>query len=163
MCFNIETIVKHTSQSLIEELLSFKSRHSPNRTLICFTLVRLAGLEPARLASRDFLTTIVFTTGICRLWSGLYLHHSISALGACRLVSTPSWYFYQAWLGISMLKPSPNLTDSTPIVSDWALKLSISPLRLPITPQSHNLLKNVYCSICNYYTWSSIWSQVLLY
>ena len=99
-------------------------------------MVRLAGLEPARLASRDFLTTIVFTTGICRLWSGLYLHHSISALGACRLVSTPSWYFYQAWLGISMLKPSPNLTGSAPTVSSRALKLSISPLRLPITPQS---------------------------
>ena len=57
-----------------------------------FYMVRLAGLEPARLSARDFLTTIVFTTHIV-WWSGLYLHHSITTLDACRLVSTRSKVF----------------------------------------------------------------------
>ena len=100
---------------------------------MCFNMVPGAGIEPARLfTARDFLTTIVFTTRLLCLWSGLYLNHSISTLGFCRLVSTPSHYW--AWLGISILQPSPNLTDSTSIVSNRALKFSISPLCLPISP-----------------------------
>ena len=56
-------------------------------------MVRVAGIEPARhFGARDFLTTIVFTTYTV-LWSGLYLHHSISTLDARRLVSTRSKIF----------------------------------------------------------------------
>ena len=55
-------------------------------------LVRVVGLEPTSLAAADFLTTIVFTT-LSVWWSGLYLHHSIAALDARRLVSTRSKIF----------------------------------------------------------------------
>ena len=44
----------------------------------------LTGLLPG-----DFLTTIVFTTGFHRLWSGLYLNHIFSDLGPLHQVSTP--------------------------------------------------------------------------
>jgi len=54
--------------------------------------VRPPGIEPGCLSARDFLTTIVFTT-FTVLWSGLYLHHSITALDARRLVSTRSKVF----------------------------------------------------------------------
>ena len=80
------------------------------------------------------------------LWSGLYLHHCSrfrclpSSLYTFNSIST------EAWLGISILQPSPNLTDSTPKISLRALKLSISPLRLPIPSSGHdifNILKSV--------------------
>ena len=48
-------------------------------------------LELVRLAPTDFLTTIVFTTIFLCLWSGLYLHHCISALDVLCQVSTPSF------------------------------------------------------------------------
>ncbi len=98
-------------------------------------MVPRAGVEPARLSARDFHTTIVFTTSLLFVvWTipSPYL----SILGARRLVSTPSLSLFAngAWLGISILKPSPNLTSSTPTVSSRALKFSISPLCLPISP-----------------------------
>jgi len=43
-------------------------------------------------------------------------------LGACRLLSTPS--FFKAWFGIAILQVSPNLTGSTLRVSPKALKLT---------------------------------------
>ncbi len=55
-------------------------------------MVLRAGLEPAHLSARDFLTTIAFATFTVS-WSGLYLHHSIATLDARRLVSTPSTVF----------------------------------------------------------------------
>ena len=73
----------------------------------------LVGIEPTWISPRDFLTTIVFTTiSVCSLDFILTITF---VLGSCRQVSTPS-YFY-AWLGISILKPSPNLTGSTLKVS----------------------------------------------
>src|SRR5262249_30549369 len=54
-----------------------------------------------------------------RLWSGLSLHPSAWALGAARLVSTPSCRLFrrQAWLGIAILQGSPNLSSSASRVS----------------------------------------------
>ena len=52
-----------------------------------------------------------------------------SAVGAARLVSTPSRF--RAWLGIAMLKVSPTLSSSASPVSRGALKFALSPLRLP--------------------------------
>lgn len=67
--------------------------------MITFYVVPRAGLEPAYpLQARDFLTTITFVTlSVC----GLDYTFTIAyALGACRLVSTPSllglaryWHF----------------------------------------------------------------------
>ena len=44
----------------------------------------------------------------------------------------------RAWLGITMLQGSPNLSSFTPPVSRWALKFCLSPLRLPIPPRPHD-------------------------
>lgn len=49
----------------------------------------------------DFRTTSAFAaTQDGRSWSGLSLHRSVAALGAARLVSTPSRH--RAWLGIAI-------------------------------------------------------------
>ena len=85
------------------------------------SLVRLAGIEPAWPSPRDFLTTIAFATFLV-CWSGLYLHHSINALDARRLVSTPSTVFLLKLGSVLAVKPSPNLTSSTPTISSRALK-----------------------------------------
>jgi len=74
-----------------------------------------------------------------RSWAGARLHHSLSALGARRLLSTPSEepFGSRAWLGISSdLRPgpSPSLTGFTSGVSLRGLKFGLSPLRLPISP-----------------------------
>jgi|GEM_PF-7042015 len=78
-----------------------------------------------------------------RSWSGARLHHSLSALGARRLLSTPSEgpFGSRAWLGISSdLRPgpSPSLTGFTSGVSSGGLKFGLSPLRLPISPPGQN-------------------------
>ena len=74
-----------------------------------------------------------------RSWSGARLHHSLSAVGARRLLSTPSLepFGSRAWLGISSnlrSGPSPSLTGFTSRVSPRRLKFGLSPLRLPIPP-----------------------------
>jgi uncharacterized membrane protein YeaQ/YmgE (transglycosylase-associated protein family) len=53
-------------------------------------LVPEAGIEPARLAAGDFLTTSTFAAPVTGSWSGARLHLSLSTLGARRLLSTPS-------------------------------------------------------------------------
>ena len=78
-----------------------------------------------------------------RSWAGARLHHSLSALGARRLLSTPSEepFGSRAWLGISSdLRPgpSPSLTGFTSGVSPGGLKFGLSPLRLPISPLGHD-------------------------
>jgi len=78
-----------------------------------------------------------------RSWAGARLHHSLSALGARRLLSTPSEkpFGFRAWLGISSdLRPgpSPSLTGFTSGVSPGGLKFGLSPLRLPISPPGQN-------------------------
>lgn len=72
-------------------------------------LVPGAGIEPARLAAGDFLTTSVFTADVPK--NGVRgLEHAFTiasrqrfALGARRLLSTPSEgpFGSRAWLGIS--------------------------------------------------------------
>ena len=60
-------------------------------------------------------------------WSGLYLH--LREMGTVKSLHLPQ--FPKAWLGISSLKPSPNLTPSTLEIAFQALKFSSSPLCLP--------------------------------
>ncbi len=68
-----------------------------------FGLVPEAGIEPARLSARDFLPTSTFAAALLnagRSWSGARLHHSLAAVGARRLLSTPSQAIARAWLGV---------------------------------------------------------------
>ena len=82
-------------------------------------VVRPAGIEPARLAAGDFLTASAFAAGLGRSWSGLYLHRS-----SRRRCPPSSLYTFPSGLGsVLAVKPSPNLTGSTPSVSRRALKL----------------------------------------
>ena len=71
-----------------------KSR--PCLTGTAFELVPEVGLEPTSLAAEDFLPTSAFAAvlhGAGRSWSGARLHHSLSTVGARRLLSTPSHTF----------------------------------------------------------------------
>ena len=107
-------------------------------------------------APTDFLTSPAFAAlpesaskgRSAGLWSGLYLHRGRSvfrrsAVGAARLVSTPSpaEFSVGAWLGIAISQGSPNLSSSALPVSRRALKLRLSPVRLPISPRPHGHLK----------------------
>ena len=91
-----------------------------------------------------------------RSWAGARLHHSLSALGARRLLSTPSKepFGSRAWLGISSdLRPgpSPSLTGFTSGVSPGGLKFGLSPLRLPISPPGQNsaaVYNTLPCTTC---------------
>ena len=85
--------------------------------------LRLSPPDPARRSRRR------------GLGSGLSLHPGPAALGAARLVSTPSRF--RAWLGIAISQVSPNLGSSASSVSRRALKFGLSPLRLPISPRPH--------------------------
>jgi len=78
-----------------------------------------------------------------RSLAGARLHHSLSALGARRLLSTPSEepFGSRAWVGISLdLRPGPSssLTGFTSGASSGGLKFGLSPLRLPISPLGHD-------------------------
>ena len=89
-------------------------------------MVRAGGLEPPRAKPYGFSYPYGFRRDhqTVILWSGLSLHPS-NALGAARLVSTPS--LLGAWLGIAMshkdLEVSPNLGSSTLRISPKALNL----------------------------------------
>ena len=68
-----------------------------------FEMVPEAGIEPARLSARDFLATSTFAAALLdagRSWPGARLHHSHAAVGARRLLSTPSQTAAWAWLGV---------------------------------------------------------------
>jgi hypothetical protein len=62
---------------------------------------------------------------------------AVRPAGAARLVSTPSppEFSVGAWLGIAISQGSPNLSSSASPVSRRALKLRLSPMRLPIPPR----------------------------
>jgi len=76
-----------------------------------------ARLELAQPKPTDFLTTTSF---LALLVCGLdYLFTIAIAVGAPRLVSTPS--SYDAWLGIAILQVSPNLRSYTHKVSQMRL------------------------------------------
>jgi hypothetical protein len=120
---------------MIEKFYAGKRGHLLPVELTSFPLVWAGGVEPPRAfsAQRIFIPTTVFTAAIKRLWSGLSLHRGENALGAARLVSTPSRD--RAWLGIAMPKVSPNLSSSASAVSPRALMVGLSPLRLPVPPR----------------------------
>ena len=94
-------------------------------------VVRAAGLEPAQAFRpygfsyhfgfrRPHRVTLGSATGS---WSGLSLHPGVAALGAARLVSTPSAGAALWRLGSGLpAKDSPNLSSSAPQVSLRALK-----------------------------------------
>jgi len=89
---------------------------------------------PTAYRPTDFHTHHGFRRRQRRLESGLSLHLGPKALGAARLVSTPSPQ--GAWLGIAVGRTgtvSPNLSGSTPSVSRRALHQSL--LRLPVSPR----------------------------
>jgi len=68
---------------------------------------------------------------------------AVRPAGAARLVSTPSppESSVGAWLGIAISQGSPNLSSSASPVSRRALKLRLSPMRLPIPPRPRGHLK----------------------
>src|SRR4051812_18495036 len=68
--------------------------------------LRLLTLRLQRICGLDFTFSVAF------------------ALGVFRQVSTPSFDVTKAWLGITILKVSPTLKDSTLSVSAEALKLN---------------------------------------
>ena len=90
--------------------------------------MRLAGVEPARhyIDGFSYHYSFHYQIALFVVWTIPSPYRSI--LGARRLVSTPSLSLFAngAWLGISILQPSPNLTGSTSTVSRRALKLSKS-------------------------------------
>ena len=121
-------------------------------------MVRAEGLEPSRSLRPNGFSYPLRLSPPCRkarpgdapasLWSGLYLHRDRSdclrpAVGAARLVSTPSppEFSVGAWLGMAISKVSPNLSSSASPVSRRALKLRLSPMRLPIPPRPRGHLK----------------------
>lgn len=82
----------------------------------------------------DFLHTTVFTASSGCSCAGLCLHRGACAVGAPRLVSTPSHCW--AWLGVaSACRPgvSPNLRGFTQVLSLPGAQF-LSPLCLPIPP-----------------------------
>ncbi len=106
------------------------------------SMVRAGGLEPprARNAQRIFIPTTAFAADAVApsgaragLWSGLSLHLGVAALGAARLVSTPSRC--RAWLGIAISQVPPNLGSSASAVSRASTQAGLSPLRLPVPPR----------------------------
>lgn len=122
------------------------------------SVVRAEGLEPSRGSRPNGFSYHLRLSPRCPrarpggapagLWSGLYLHRNRSvrcrsAVGAARLVSTPSppEFSVGAWLGIAISQGSPNLSSSALPVSRRALKLRLSPVRLPISPRPHGQLK----------------------
>ena len=88
------------------------------------------------------------------------------AVGAARLVSTPSRSecSFRAWLGIAISQGSPNLSSSASPVSRRALKLRLSPVRLPIPPRPRDWLftaiynksakRNLHVSFWGQRSWS---------
>ncbi len=119
---------------------------------LLMAVVRAEGLEPSRGLRPNGFSYPLRLSPPCRkarptdapasLWSGLYLHRDRSvcrrsAVGAARLVSTPSppEFSVGAWLGIAISKGSPNLSSSASPVSRRALNLRLSPMRLPIPPR----------------------------
>src|SRR6516165_8689601 len=83
-------------------------------------------------ALRIFLPATAFAAATRRLWSGLSLHHGVAAVGAARLVSTPSRF--QAWLGITS-EGFPDFEQFCILGFPGSTQVGLSPLRLPISPR----------------------------
>ncbi|MNV17684.1 hypothetical protein D3C71_1084800 [compost metagenome] len=90
------------------------------------------------LRPRDFLTTSAFAASAeRRSWSGARLHHSLAALGARRLLSTPSPVF-QPGLGSALARNRSRAFAEFDGLHLWSFpqraQISLSPLCLPISP-----------------------------
>ena len=114
-------------------------------------------LNPHGRSQRIFIPTTTFvatplvkTPRVCGLDYPFTItrpNSLILAVGAARLVSTPSLISFEAraWLGIGMIvrsKLSPNLSSSTLWVSPKALNF-LSPSCLPIPPRPHVLSRTL--------------------
>jgi|GEM_PF-2936312 len=111
-------------------------------------MVPEAGIEPARLAARDFLATSAFAATLRNAgcsWSGARLHHSLAAVGARRLLSTPSRALAWAWLGVGSDEQASRAFAEFDgrHFGGFPLKAQIvcsSPLCLPISPLGHGAI-----------------------
>ena len=128
---NSETFGKNNSQAAGRARRVVESRefpHSPqqfaqptiqnavsNFTEIAPKVVRAGGLEPPRaFAQRIFLPTTVFTAAFRGVWSLDYPFTLAPALGAARLVSTPSQNGLGSRLPCKSMRQVPsNLSSST--------------------------------------------------
>lgn len=97
-------------------------------------MVRTAGIEPAREFSQRIFVPLRLSPPLSRLWSGLSLHRGVAAVGAARLVSTPSCF--QAWLGITS-KGFPEFEQFCFARFHTSTQFGLSPLRLPVPPRPH--------------------------
>jgi len=98
--------------------------------------MRAGGIEPPRPIGQQIFIPATAFAAARGVWSLDYPFTvaAETALGAARLVSTPSPQ--GAWLGIAVGRTgpgSPNLSGSTPSVSRRALHQSL--LRLPVSPR----------------------------
>ena len=96
-----------------------------------------------RFGSQDFLTNYDFRRSCLCMICGLDFLFTIAQFTLSRRYRLLSLYTFPdsenirngTWLGIAIVqKVSPNLSDSTPNVSAWALKLLLSPACLPVPP-----------------------------
>jgi hypothetical protein len=114
--------------------------------------VRAEGLEPSRGLRPNGFSYQRRLSSPCEkrvqvtLWQVRGLDYTftmaVRPAGAARLVSTPSppESSVGAWFGIAISQGSPNLSSSASPVSWRALKLSLSPVRLPIPPRPRSHL-----------------------
>jgi hypothetical protein len=100
-------------------------------------VVRATGIEPVqalRPYGFSYQLRLSPPLRLQRLWSGLSLHRGVAALGAARLVSTPSRR--RAWLGITS-EGFPEFEQFCVPGFPGRTQLGLSPLRLPISPRPH--------------------------
>lgn len=91
---------------------------SPSRCATHWCRGRGSNPYAAFRQAADFHHTAVFTASLCCSCAGLCLHHGADAVGAPRLVSTPSRV--RAWLGVASDDGpggSPNLRGFTQVLS----------------------------------------------
>jgi hypothetical protein len=121
-------------------------------------MVRAEGLEPSRGLRPNGFSYPLRLSPPCRkarardappgLWSGLYLHHDRSVWGrsAGRCCPSSLYTFPCGVLRRGLARDrhsqgSPNLSSSASPVSRRALKLRLSPMRLPIPPRPRGHFK----------------------
>jgi hypothetical protein len=99
-------------------------------------MVPEAGLEPAWPFGLGIFLPLRLSPPLAGSWSGARLHHGLAALGARRLLSTPS---PSRGLGSALARTPrpgrpPSLTGYTSRISSGGLNTSLSPLCIPISP-----------------------------
>jgi len=100
------------------------------------------GIEPVRPCGRGIFLPLRLSPPArerCS-WSGARLHHSLAALGARRLLSTPS-RFFQTGLGSALARNRSRAFAEFDGLHLWSFlqraQISSSPLCLPISPLGH--------------------------